>query len=79
MVALVNNRSVSVDSVTVIMRHGGSYSMVNDEVVRTTVNHGVCTTIQLVGDKTLAPVRYVSEVIGLRVDWDETTYKTAGY
>ena len=32
MVALVNNRSVSVDSVTVIMRHGGSYSMVNDEI-----------------------------------------------
>ncbi len=75
--APVNNRSVYVDSTTVIMRHGSSYSIVNDEVVRTTVNHGVYTTIQLVGNKTLAPVRYVSEVMGLRVDWDETTYKTA--
>lgn len=74
--APVNGGQAPDSSTTVVMRIGSSYSMVNSDVARTTINNGVYTTIQLVGNKTMVPIRYISEVMGLRVDWDADTYNT---
>lgn len=61
---------------TLITKVDSTYAMLNGTVGRTTMNNGSYTTVKLVNNITMMPVRFLAETMGLTVSWNEAAQST---